>query len=182
MKKYILAIVTVLTLTQNTFSQTNSNIEAALEDITGFELLLRTEEQLITDIEKSTAEIKNNIGSYKKIVKNGAMATSSVGFREIFLKEKDVQLITLNNTNVGGGQQRVEYYYAYGQLIYVEQTKTDFDVVSKKSIEKFYVNNGHLVAWFNSDNKLIDTSSADFKALDSELDAYAMSLKKESLK
>jgi hypothetical protein len=73
----------------------------------------------------------------------------------------------------------VMWYFLNRQLIYTEQTWTN--VVSKKIVdnEKVYLNNGHIIAWLDSQNKEQEADAEKMKAYDVLLAAYADHLVKE---
>jgi len=130
--------------------------------------------QQITDIDKARREIKNNIQNFQKIEK----IRDSTGSRYVYFKEKELQLITVfcEDKNI---DKSVEWYFSNGQLIYSEQIWTD--TKSSKTIdnEKFYLSNGHLIAW-TKENNPVDNTSQEFKDVDVQLFTYAEKIKEDA--
>jgi hypothetical protein len=133
-------------------------------------IFAQTNKQQITDIDKARQEIRNNIQNFQKIEK----VRDSTGSRYVYLKEKELQLITVNyrDKNV---DKTVEWYFSNGQLIYSEQVWTE--IKSNKTIdnEKFYLSNGHLISWTKEDI-IVDNNSQEFMDVDAQLTTYASKL------
>jgi len=106
---------------------------------------------------------------------------SEHGNKFVYLKDKELKLITVKAIEPTI-EKNIEWYYVNGVLTYSETNW--FDIQSKKLVkhEKQYLNNGHLIAWVNPENKLVDNASSEFKNLDAELNAYGVKLKSHALK
>jgi hypothetical protein len=137
----------------------------------------QTEKQTMLDIDKVATEIKSKLNTYNKIEKNNSVD----GYKYVFLNENELKLITVKVIEPNT-EKNVDWYYLNGVLTYTE-TKW-FDIKSSKIVkhEKQYLNNGHLIGWVNSDNKLVDNTSSEFKSLEDELNAYGAKLKSDVLK
>lgn len=157
MKKKILSLLLVFMFGGTAYSQTNE---------TG-----------ITEIKKTVSEIKSNLYNYQKIHKT----LDSINDKYIYLKGKDVQLITIKTTDAGI-EKNVAWYYSQGQLIYTEQFWVDLHSKTVFDNETCYLQQGHLIAWVNNENEFMDTHSADFKSLDMKLGSFGQKWKEESLK
>lgn len=157
MKKFLTTIVTCLVLTHGVYSQ--------------------TEKEQILKIDKAKLEIINNLNSYQKIEKY----KDDISYKYVFLKDKELKLITLK-TNDKNIEKRVSWYFVNEQLIFSEQIWINKESNEIINHEKFYTNNGNLIAWIKTDNTTEDTSSENFKYIDKELSAYAVKLQTESLK
>lgn len=147
MKKTILTILCGLLFTTGLFSQVG-----------------RTD---TIDIHKAVQEIKANKGKYQEVEKVHTVTDD----KYVYLKGNETKLITIK-TLYNGIEKHVSWFYSNGQLIYTEQL--GIDPASKKIVdnEKCYLRNGQLIAWVNTDNKLVDNSSSDFKTLESSLNKF----------
>jgi len=137
----------------------------------------QTEKQTMSDIDKATTEIKSKLDIYTKVEKH----TSADGYKFVFLNDKEIKVIIVKSIEPTI-EKNVEWYYVNGTLSYCETNWVD--IKSKKVVkhEKHYLNNGHLIAWVNIDNKLVENTSSEFKKLDDELNAYGTKLKSDALK
>ena len=158
MKTHILAIASILILTQGVYSQAKSDKEQ------------------IADIDKIKKEIKANLNSYTKTER----AKSSEGYRYVYTEGKDLRLVAVYFKDTIE-DKNVEWYFYNNQLIYSTQVWTNR--ASKKIIdnEKFYLNNERLFAWIRAGKK-IDVNSKDFKKVADEFPKYAAKLKTDALK
>ena len=137
------------------------------------EVLAQTDAQL-TSIDKIQLEIKNNIANFQKVEK---FKNNNLGYRYVYLKDKEIQLITLLAKD-GSIDKNVEWYFSKGQLIYSQQIWTDTTTGKIVDNEKFYLSNGQLIAWINGE-KTIDNSSQEFKDANNQLIAYIDKLKQD---
>ena len=171
MKNNFLAIATILLLTQGTYSQSEPKPKG---DIVG--LLVKSDEEQITSIDKITQEIKANLSSYTKSEK----VKDNSGYSYVYTKQNELQLIVAfyKDKDV---DKNVEWYFRYGRLIYSEQIRTDKATNKIVDNEKFYLDNEHLFAWFKSGKK-VDVNSPEFKKTADELTAYADKLRADNLK
>ena len=131
----------------------------------------------IKEIDKTVQGIKDNIPTLKKVEK----INSKHGTRFVFLKDKDLKLITVKALE-STTDKNVEWYFVDGQLAYAETNW--FDTKTKNNIfnEKCYFHNGHLISWTNSRDKTIDPTSTEFKKMDADLFAYGVKIKDDALK
>jgi hypothetical protein len=106
---------------------------------------------------------------------------SKDGNRFVFLKDKDLKLITVKALEPTI-EKNVEWYYVNGQLAYCETNWLDMKTKNNIFNEKCYLHNGHLVSWTNSRDKTIDPSSDEFKKMDTDLVAYGVKIKDDALK
>lgn len=142
-----------------------------------FSISAQTQKQSIADIDNSINGIKKEINSYQKIEK----INNSDGNRFVFLKDKELKLITVKALETKL-EKNVEWYYLNGQLAYCETNWVDTKTKAIVFHEKYYLNNCHLIAWFDSKNNLVDNSSAEFKKLGIDLVAYGEKIKNEATK
>ena len=134
-------------------------------------------DKIILDIDQATNEIKSKISSFRKIEK----INNSEGSRFVFLKDKELQLITVQQIGPDV-EKNVEWYYINGVLTYSETKWLDKKSQQIVFNEKEYLRNGHLIAWINSENKLVDSTRLEFKTIDTALAAYGIEIKNEALK
>ena len=130
MKKIILSIFILSYLTPCVFAQTE-NVE------------LKT-------IEKTVEGINTNLNSFQKIEKQN----DSIANEYVFIKDKEVQLITIK-TREQNIEKNVAWYYLSGALIYGEQKWLDIKSNAIVDHEKFFLTNGHLIAWINTENNAV---------------------------
>ena len=128
-------------------------------------------------IDKSIQDIKNKLNTYKKVEK----INSQDGSRFVFLKDNELKLITVKALEPNT-EKKVEWYYVNGQIAFTETNW--FDTKTKNNIynEKCYFSNGHLIAWVNPQNKLVDNSSNEFKKMDTDLSAYCLKIRDDAMK
>ena len=166
MKQSFLAIAIMFLLTQGVFSQ------VILEG-----MYFKSDEEQIAFIDKMKQEIKNNVNSYTKTEK----VKDSTGYRYVYTKGNDLQLVTVYYKNINNIDKSVEWYFHNGQLFYSEKVWTNRTTEKVVENEKFYLNNEQLFAWFQ-DGKWKDVTSPAFKKMADDLAAYAAKLKEDSLK
>lgn len=147
MKKYILIIVTSFAISQSAYSQTN--------------------DQRIENIEKTIKEIKNNLNKYQKVEK----LNDNNGIKYVYKDGNELKIISLV-VNDSETNKSVEWYFANGQLIYSQQIWIDQKSNEIIDNEKCYLISGQLIAW-TKNNKTVDTTTEEFKKVNSELQAYA---------
>jgi outer membrane lipoprotein-sorting protein len=142
-----------------------------------FSVYAQTEKQIMADIDKTITDIKSKINTFQKIEKGN----TSKGYRFVFLKGKELQLITVRAIEENL-EKNVEWYYVNGVLVYAETIWLDSKTKKVVKNEKTYLDNGHLIAWINPDGKLVDSNSSEFKTVETELTAYGIKIKNEALK
>jgi hypothetical protein len=159
-KNYIIALVTVIALTPEVYSQ--------------------TDQDQIVDIDKTRKEIVKNIDSYRQTENN----KDSVSYRYVYREGNDLKLIMIEykDRRYGGKyiDKKVEWYFSKGHLIYSEQTWTDIPSGKLVDNEKCYLNDQHLIAWIKFENKTVDKTSREFIDADTQLVAYGVKLQKEA--
>ncbi len=104
--------------------------------------------------------------------------TDSSSSKYIYTKNHVLQLVIVDYKEQDI-DKKVLWYFSNKQLVYTEQTWTN--IVSKKVVdnEKVYLNNGHIIAWLDSQNKEQEADAEKMKAYDVLLAAYADHLVKE---
>ena len=104
MKKIIyLTLLTSLTISQGLFSQTDRD----------FDLLISTDSsQQIREIDKFKENIKNSISYFQKVEKY----KDSLSYRNIYLKDKVLQLVKVQQKE-DGIEKNVVWYFLDGLLI-----------------------------------------------------------------
>ncbi len=142
-----------------------------------FSVYAQTEKQSMLDIDKTITDIKSKISTFQKIEK----VKTTEGYRFVFLKGKELQLITARQIEQNL-EKNVEWYYVNGALVYAETIWLDSKTKKVVKNEKQYLDNGHLIAWINPEGKLVDNNSAEFKTVDTELTAYGIKIKNDALK
>ncbi|WP_317897383.1 hypothetical protein [Aurantibacillus circumpalustris] len=140
-----------------------------------FTLNLFSQNSSINEIDQMITLIKDELDSFDKIEK----INSEVGTRCVYLKDGDVQLITV--LLKGRIEKYVEWFYKKGLLIYTETRWNDEASLKPLFIEKTYHNNGIMIAWLDSENSFVDSSSPRFKSLEKELNSYAVKIRNEAL-
>jgi hypothetical protein len=104
--------------------------------------------------------------------------TDSSGSKYIYTKNHVLQLVMVDYKEQDI-DKKVEWYFSNRTLVYVNQTWTN--LISKKIVdnEKVYLNNGHIIAWLDSQNKEQEADADKINAYDLLLAAYADHLVKE---
>src|SRR5688572_17609296 len=98
-------------------------------------------QQSLNRIEKLVAEIKSNIYSYQKIEK----INSKEGTRFVYLNDKELKLIAVKSLEPDA-EKNVEWFYAKGQITYIEVNWVSSPSGGNFYNEKCYFENGHLIA------------------------------------
>ena len=130
----------------------------------------KTETEKIANIEKATKEIQNNLGKYLK----DEQVKDSTGNRYVYKDGNELKLITVYYRDTDANKN-VEWYFSNGEFIYTQTIWTDKTTNKVINSEKCYLKDGQLIAWKNND-KLLDTSSLDFKSTEAALLAYGKKL------
>jgi|SRR6185436_1277331 len=172
MKTYFLAIAAILFLAHGVYGQAERKLKRDMG------LLVKSDEEQITEIHKMTQEIKANLNSYKKVEK----FKDSIDYRYIYKKGKEVRLISIYSKDQHQNLSYVkEWYFHNGQLIFAEQITTEGKSNSIIDKEKMYFDNEQLFTWIQSGNK-VDRNSDRFKKTAEELRGYAEELRIENMK
>jgi hypothetical protein len=150
MKKYILTALASFAIIQGVYSQ--------------------TETEKIANIEKATKETQNNLGKYLK----DEQVKDSTGNRYVYKEGNELKLITVYYRDTDANKN-VEWYFSNGEFIYTQTIWTDKTTNKVINSEKCYLKDGQLIAWINND-KLLDTTSLDFKSTEAALLAYGKKL------
>lgn len=136
-------------------------------------LYAQADKQILLKIDNIKNSIEHNKASCLKTEK-----TDSGGCKYIYTKNHVLQMVMVDykEQNI---DKKVEWYFANRQLVYAEQTWTN--MVSKKPVdtEKVYLNNGHIIAWLDGQNKELEADAEKINAYDVLLAAYADHLVKE---
>ena len=127
------------------------------------------------DIDQQVAVLKEGKESFEKIEK----MNSNIGARFVYIKDEDVQIITV--TAKGKIEKQVEWFYKKGILLYTETNWSDSASLKPLFKEKTYHNNGTMIAWLDNENSFVDSSSPKFKKLEKELNTYAIKIRDEAL-
>jgi hypothetical protein len=127
-------------------------------------------------IHEAVQDIKNNLSTFKKIEK----INTDKGTRFVFLKDKELKLITVNGLGPDI-EKKVEWYYVNGQMAYIETNWVNTKTKNNVYQEKHYFSKGHLIAWLNPQKQMVDIGTVEFKKMDSELTAYGIKIKNEAL-
>jgi hypothetical protein len=149
--KKTLTLVFIFSQIYFSFSQTNPTVKA---------------------IDKTIAEIKNNLRSYEKIeeINNGR------GKKLAYRKNSETDLITVKSIEPTI-EKNVSWYYYNNDYVFCEVywINSDSTVLFH---EKYYFNDAHLIGWIKTGNEEIEPSTREFKNLDNTgLYAYGMELK-----
>ncbi len=128
-------------------------------------------------IDGRVLSIKSNLINCKVIEKS----KTERGSKLIYLQNDAVQLITVSD-KANWHTKEVAWYFENGQLLFSEQKTTDINSKAITNNEKFYFQEGHLKAWINMDNHLVDDTSEAFRYMDTEIIEFASSLKADALK
>lgn len=171
MKNILMFLVIFLSI-KNTHSQNERHNETSL---------IQTDTlKYITDVENIRTEIKNSINSYKKIEK----LNDTTGYNCAFFKGNELKVImkrAIDKRDNRYVDKKIEWYFFNNQLIFSKQTW--FDIVTNKLIddEKIYLKNEELVAFIKFD-KVITSSSQEFRNINNQLPTIIAKLKNEYLK
>jgi hypothetical protein len=135
----------------------------------------QTSQEQVAAIDITRKAIDNNTATYQKTEqrKNG---TSS---KSVFMDGRELKLVTIEVTE-NGINKKVNLYFTNGELIYATQVGTDVKTGILVDNEKTYVNNKQAFVWLKKGNISVESSSKNFKAMNTELMAYAAQLEKES--
>jgi hypothetical protein len=140
MKKYFFTVLVSVALIHCIYSQTNS--------------------QQLATIDKTTAEIKNNLKNYQKIEK----VNDSISSKYVYKDDNEVRLMTVSYKEIDVNKT-VEWYFSNGEIIHTQQTWTSSLFKTMDSNEKCYFDKGHLIAWTRN-NIPADPNSQEFKDLE----------------
>lgn len=167
MKKYFIAIITVLLFSQSIFAQrinpfAGETAAASLEQLTA--------------IEKIKDEIKNSISSYQKKEK----FKDATGYRYAYFKGSELQVVAAFYKDTST-EKHVDWYFQNGQLIYSVQLWTDIKTKDTLDYERYYLTNERLIAWFKFD-KQVDRNTVVFKKLNYRMRDYVGELKDDNKK
>jgi hypothetical protein len=136
----------------------------------------QTESAKMSTIDKTRNSIKSNIDKYTKT----AATYDTSGYRYVYKDGNKVCMIMVDyrDMRVPGTyiDKKVEWYFSNDQLIYSQQVWVDLKTNEIVDNEKFYLNNNHLFSWIQTDNTAADTTSPQFKYLDSQFSAYSKHL------
>jgi hypothetical protein len=155
MKNFYLITILFSTLTQGLSGQT-----------IGFQL---------NKIDSLKEKIAIELPTYSKLEK----ISNKTGLRFIYTKDNELKLIivfTVDN-NIA---KNVEWYFSNGELIYSEQKWIDNSTGKIINNEKFYLSDGHLIAWKYTDNNFVEKDSEEFKVMDKKIVNYGELLIKEN--
>ncbi len=134
----------------------------------------QTQDKRITEIDKITQRIKNNISNYQKTV----FEKDSTGKKYVYKDNYGLKLIIIENKekiNEKYTHKKVAWYFSNGHLIYTEQTWTEHATNKIKDHQKCYLDDTHLIFWKKFE-QIVDPSSEDFKGLNKELTAFGKEL------
>lgn len=128
---------------------------------------------MLAKIDEIKLSIEHSKASYVKTEK-----IDSGSSKYIYTKNHVLQLVIVDYKEQDI-DKKVLWYFSNKQLVYTEQTWTNN--VSNKIVdnEKIYLNNGHIIAWLDSQNKEQEADAEKIKAYDVLLAAYADHLVKE---
>lgn len=140
-----------------------------------FTIRIFSQNNSIAEIDKTIQQIKSHLESFERIEK----LNSPEGNKYAYFNEGELQLISVNET--GKVEKTVQWFYHDKILIY---TETNWLSAEGKLLysEKTYHYNGSLIAWLNSENTFVDSSSPEFIKLDKKLTAYGIKIREEALK
>lgn len=155
MKDYLIAILTCLTLIGEVSAQ--------------------ADKRQISRIDKSRLKIRNNLAGFQK---NEQKLNDSTITEYAYAEGKELELVTVyvNDKTI---IKNVEWYFLDKHLIYSEQIWTDPSTKNIVDKEKFYLENGHLIAWIKSNNIGVDNTSQAFKQCETKLIAYGEKLEND---
>jgi hypothetical protein len=136
---------------------------------------LENTEQL-SAIDKTTAEIKNNIGNYQK----KEWSKDSTGYRNSYFNNGELQMAVTYYKDTAT-EKRGEWYFQDGKFIFSMKLWTDVKTKDTLDYERFYLSNEHLIAWFKFDTP-VDRNTVAFKKLNYMMRDYIADLKRENQK
>lgn len=138
-------------------------------------LFSQTVESQLTKLDSLKEVITQEIPGYSKLEK----INKKTGHRLVYTKGHEIKLITVFSKDKDL-DKNVSWYFANGELFYSEQKWTDSSTGSLVNNEKFYLTNGHLIAWIKTDNSFVNRDSEEFKDIDKKLVDYGKILITES--
>ena len=131
------------------------------------QLFSQAEKPDTSDIHATILDTRRNIAQYKKVEK----VHTPTDEKFVYKDGEEIKLITIRTTDKGI-EKNVAWFYSKGQLIYTEQYWLDPVTAKITDNEKFYLHKGQLIAWVNTENKLVDNSSSEFRTLESSLNKF----------
>jgi len=137
MKKYILTFIFGFILIQVVVSQTT--------------------EQKISIIDKHRKEIDDNINNFRMVVRGN----DSIGYRYLYMKNNELQL-TIGTYHAPTEKNKDNWYLYNGKLMFCEIVIKNADKKDSITIDKYYFDNGKLIAWYEN-GKFLDTNSVKYK-------------------
>ena len=129
-----------------------------------------------SDIDKVTAEIKNNISSYQTKEKY----KDSTGYHRTYFDKGLLQMVVTYYKDTAT-EKRSEWYFQNGKFIYSLKLWTDVKTKDTLDYERFYLSNERLIAWFKFDTP-VDRNTVAFKKLNFRMRDYIGALKLENEK
>lgn len=101
--------------------------------------------------------------------------------RTLYFKGKELKVVAVRGKS-DKIEKSVQWYFHKRSLLYTETNWSDSTTGRQLFTERTYHNNGDLIAWINSENSFVDSSSPEFNKLDRELRAYATQIRDEAEK
>ena len=166
MKQILLLILLALVIASGSYAQSQNKYTVDHSLISG------DTAQMIRDINVMAGQTKNDIGTYRKVVRD----EDASKYRWHFFKGKELKLVQLR-THDESNEMFVEWYFNNGQLYYSEQNWTNTETKQLMQNNKMYLKDEILFAWISSQKGMVDTTSTDFNELAAALKKYAQELK-----
>ena len=129
----------------------------------------------ISDVEARVSQIQNHLNELRKTEKVQTLESS----KHCYYNENELKLVTVQEK--GKIEKKVAWYFTEKTLLYTETNWTDTEKGTVLYLEKTYhTDQGKLLAWLNSENTFVDSSSEEFRKMDRSLQDYAAKLLNES--
>ena len=138
-------------------------------------LSAQTTDTVIHKIERTKSEIEKR----KTSLKQKEIILNKEESKIAYFNEDNLELISVRQieTNIN---KSVNWYFKGGVLMLSKTNWVDQKTNKIIKSEKQYLNNGHLIAWINSDNKFVDNNGPEFIKLDNELAEYGQKILNEA--
>lgn len=122
-------------------------------------------------IDQTVKKISSSINDYKKT----ETVYDSVSQKTVYSKNNVVKLIRVKHIEEGI-EKTVSWYFNDKQLIFSEQNWLNIKSDLVIDHEIFYMDNGRLISWINTDDMAVSEESTEFKKTDAALSAYGVML------
>lgn len=129
----------------------------------------------MSDVEARVSQIQNHLKELRKT----EITQTTEGSKYGYYNGNELKFVTVQEK--GKIEKNVAWYFNGKALLYTETNWTDTASEKVLYLEKTYHSDeGRLLAWLNSENTFVDSSSEEFRKMDQVLYNYAKKLLNES--